>query len=81
MFWDLFFYYVGQWTLLGQLEQRVLRGTRMLLTTLFIIGHMEIGNGVCRTDMMINKDPISMEYPCEYYSELHNLDKQFIQEK
>jgi|DEB0MinimDraft_10_1074344.scaffolds.fasta_scaffold205014_1 hypothetical protein len=53
----------------------------MFLTTLFIIGHMEIGNGVCRTDMMINKDPISMEYPCEYYSELHNLDKQFIQEK
>jgi len=25
--------------------------------------------------MMIDKDPISMEYPCEYYSELKDLDK------
>jgi len=53
----------------------------MFLTTLFIIGHMELGNGMCRTDMMIDKDPISMEYPCEYYSEFKNLEKQFNQEK
>ena len=42
--------------------------------TLFIVGHMEIGGGYCRTDMMIDKDPVSMEYPCEYYSELRELD-------
>jgi len=47
----------------------------MLLMTLFIVGHMEIGNGICRTDMMINGDPIAMEYPCEYYSELKDLEK------
>jgi len=47
----------------------------MLLVTMFIIGHMEIGNGMCRTDMLIDKDPVSMEYPCEYYSELKDLDK------
>ena len=46
----------------------------MLLMTLFIIGHMEIGNGYCKTDIMIDKDPVSMEYPCEYYSELRDLD-------
>jgi hypothetical protein len=47
----------------------------MMLVTLFIVGHMEIGNGMCRTDMMIDNEPVSMEYPCEYYSELKNLDK------
>jgi len=46
-----------------------------MLVTLFIVGHMEIGNGMCRTDMMIDNEPVSMEYPCEYYSELKNLDK------
>jgi hypothetical protein len=46
----------------------------MLLMSLFIIGHMEIGNGMCRTDFMIDKDPVSMEYPCEYYSELRDID-------
>lgn len=46
----------------------------MLLVSLFIIGHLEIGNGVCRTDMMLGKDPVSVEYPCEYYSELRDLD-------
>ena len=45
-----------------------------MLLTLFIVGHMEIGNGVCRTDMLIDKDPVSMEYPCEYYSQLKNLE-------
>ena len=35
---------------------------------------MELGNGMCRTDMLIDRDPISMEYPCEYYSELKNLE-------
>jgi hypothetical protein len=49
----------------------------MLLMTLFIVGHMEIGNGMCRTDMMMDNDPITMEYPCEYYSELRDLEKQF----
>jgi len=49
----------------------------MLLLNLFIVGHMEIGNGMCRTDMLIDKDPISMEYPCEYYSEFRDLEKQF----
>lgn len=43
--------------------------------TLFIVGHMEIGSDMCRTDMMINKNPVSMEYPCEYYSELRDLDE------
>lgn len=43
--------------------------------SLFIVGHMEIGGGYCRTDLMIDKDPISMEYPCEYYSELLQLDE------
>jgi hypothetical protein len=42
---------------------------------MFIIGHMEIGNGICRTDMLIDSDAITMEYPCEYYSELKDLDK------
>ena len=46
----------------------------MMLLSLFIIGHMEIGGGYCRTDMIIHKDPVSMEYPCEYYSELSELD-------
>jgi len=46
----------------------------MMFLTMFIIGHMEIGNGVCRTDMLIDKDPVSMEYPCKYYSELKDLD-------
>ena len=48
----------------------------MLLTTLFIIGHMEIGGGYCRTDMMMYENAITMEYPCEYYSELKNLDNE-----
>jgi len=48
----------------------------MMLLTLFIVGHMEIGNGYCRTEMMLQDDLISMEYPCEYYSELKELDKQ-----
>jgi len=47
-----------------------------MLLTLFIVGHMEIGNGYCRTEMMLQDDLISMEYPCEYYSELKDLDKQ-----
>jgi len=45
--------------------------------TLFIIGHMELGNGMCRTDIMMDNDPITMEYPCEYYSELKDLEKTF----
>jgi len=49
----------------------------MLLMTLFIVGHMEIGNGMCRTDMMMDNDLITMEYPCEYYSELKDLEKTF----
>ena len=49
----------------------------MLLMTLFIVGHMEIGNGMCRTDMLMDNDPITMEYPCEYYSELKDLEKTF----
>ena len=49
----------------------------MLLVTMFIIGHMEIGGGMCRTDFLIEKDPVSMEYPCEYYSELRDLEKVF----
>jgi len=49
----------------------------MLLMSLIIVGHMEIGGGFCRTDLMIDKDPISMEYPCELYPELRDLDKQF----
>ena len=48
----------------------------MMLLTLFIVGHMEIGNGMCRTDLMLQGDQITMEYPCEYYSELKDLDKQ-----
>jgi hypothetical protein len=47
----------------------------MMLLTLFIVGHMEIGNGICRTDLMMQDDQISIEYPCEYYSELKDLDK------
>ena len=43
--------------------------------SLFIIGHMEIGNGICRTDLMIDNSPVTMEYPCEYYSELRDLDQ------
>jgi hypothetical protein len=46
----------------------------MLLVTMFIIGHMEIGNGMCRTDMMLGDNAITMEYPCEYYSELREID-------
>jgi len=38
---------------------------------------MEIGNGMCRTDMLMDNDPITMEYPCEYYSELKDLEKTF----
>ena len=49
----------------------------MLLLNLFIVGHMEIGNGMCRTDMLMDNDPITMEYPCEYYSELKDLEKTF----
>jgi len=44
---------------------------------MFIIGHMELGNGMCRTDIMMDNDPITMEYPCEYYSELKDLEKTF----
>ena len=46
----------------------------MMFLTMFIVGHMEIGNGYCRTDVMLHNDPITMEYPCEYYSELKDLD-------
>jgi len=49
----------------------------MVLLTFFIIGHMELGNGLCRTDMMMDNDPITMEYPCEYYSELKDFEKTF----
>ena len=45
-----------------------------MLLTMFIIGHMEIGNGYCRTDMMLGNDAVTMEYPCEYYSELRDVD-------
>ena len=38
---------------------------------------MELGNGLCRTDMMMDNDPITMEYPCEYYSELKDFEKTF----
>jgi len=44
---------------------------------MFIIGHLELGNGMCRTDIMMDNDPITMEYPCEYYSELKDLEKTF----
>jgi hypothetical protein len=47
----------------------------MLFLTMFIIGHMEIGNGICRTDLMMTDYPIAIEYPCEYYSELADLEK------
>ena len=46
----------------------------MLLLNLFIVGHMEIGNGLCRTDLMLQDSPVSIEYPCEYYSELSDVD-------
>ena len=46
----------------------------MMFLTMFIVGHMEIGNGLCRTEMMIYDEPVAMEYPCEYYSELKDLD-------
>ena len=49
----------------------------MLLMTIFLVGHMEVGNQYCRTDMMIANDPIAIEYPCEYYSELKDIDKLF----
>lgn len=49
----------------------------MLLMTLFIVGHMEIGGGYCRTDLKMDTDIITMEYPCEYYSELKDLEKTF----
>jgi hypothetical protein len=42
---------------------------------MFIVGHMEIGDGVCRTDLMMIDKSIAIEYPCEYYSELKDLDK------
>jgi hypothetical protein len=45
-----------------------------MLLTFFIIGHMELGGGYCRTDMMLEDNAITMEYPCEYYSELKNLE-------
>ena len=48
----------------------------MMLMTLFIIGHIEIGNGYCRTDLMLQDDQVTIEYPCKYYSELKDLDKQ-----
>ena len=46
----------------------------MLLLAMFIIGHAEIGGGYCRTDLKMYDDIVTMEYPCEYYSELRNLD-------
>lgn len=49
----------------------------MLLTTLFIVGHIEIGGGYCRTDLMLpNKVLTTMEYPCEYYGEFKDADEQ-----
>ena len=42
--------------------------------SLFIIGHIEIGNGYCRTDMMIDNSVVTMEYPCELYSELSEVE-------
>jgi|DEB0MinimDraft_10_1074344.scaffolds.fasta_scaffold38154_3 hypothetical protein len=48
----------------------------MLLLNLFIVGNMEIGNDMCRTDLMMGREPIAIEYPCEYYSELSDIDKQ-----
>ena len=45
--------------------------------SLFIIGHIEIGGGYCRTDLMMDKEVITMEYPCEYYSELKQFEKKF----
>ena len=42
---------------------------------MFIIGHMEISNSMCRTDLIFQGDQITMEYPCEYYSELKEIDK------
>ena len=47
-----------------------------MLISLFIIGHMEIGGGYCRSDMMMYDNIVTMEYPCEYYSELKDLDKE-----
>ena len=41
---------------------------------------MEIGGGYCRTDLKLDKDIVAMEYPCEYYSELKDLDSR-IKEK
>lgn len=47
----------------------------MILATMFIIGHMEIGGGFCRTDLMLPNNVLTtMEYPCEYYSELKDVD-------
>jgi len=46
----------------------------MLLVTMFIIGHVELGGGYCRTDMKLQDNFITMEYPCEYYSELRDID-------
>lgn len=48
----------------------------MLLFSLFILGHVEIGNGYCRTDMMLVDTPIAMEYPCEYYPEILELERE-----
>ena len=53
----------------------------MLLFSLVILGHIEIGNGYCRTDMMIVDEPISIEYPCEYYQEFLDLEKEFNKNK
>jgi len=47
-----------------------------MLLTMFIIGHMEIGGGYCRTDMLMYDNSITMEYPCEYYSEFLEIDKE-----
>jgi hypothetical protein len=52
----------------------------MLLVTMFIIGHMEIGGGYCRTDMMLYDNPITMEYPCEYYSTFLELEEELQKE-
>ena len=43
---------------------------------MFIIGHMEIGGGFCRTDLLLPDNILTtMEYPCEYYEELKGLDE------
>jgi len=52
----------------------------MMLLTFFIIGHMELGGGYCRTDMMLYDNAITMEYPCEYYSTFVELEEEIKRE-